>query len=482
MKGIIVFFLLSSFTVFGQTVYLPHEVEKQVEPTGGVLFLNQFINANLRAPFQSAIKGLNGKVYVKGIVEPDGSMTNHEIVKGIDSLCNQEVIRVLSLYKAWQPAILKGERVRQQFIYPIQFKIERRANFDSTTNTITHYFDKKFYMTSDLAQAEYRIVRKVNELGYINADVVYDQKQGKKWSNMGKVPFQRKEIWFKHAYVGNKIDSVRAYELSARDENLASYATEVTLLANGTVLSEKEFSSDNKLSRFREFDLNGLLRKLDTYADSSHTEILWHENGQMKSVVEYLLTKNFVSKGIIYVNSWEKDGTQKVKEGDGFWHWQGSELGGKSYIEEGQVAGGQKEGKWVGKWSDGKIDYEETYSGGALLEGVSYQDSIKRTYTQAIIQPEFKGGINNMYKLLAQNIRYPMEASRRGISGKVQLSFVICEDGSVCDYKVEKGIGFGLDDEALRVVKKMSGLWEPGVARGKKVRVKYNLPINFQVQ
>jgi len=482
MKGIIVFFLLLSVTVFGQTVYQSHEVERQVQPTGGLVFLQQFISSNVQMPLSNAVKGVNGRVYVKGIVETDGSMTQLEILRGLDSLSNKEAIRLLSLYRAWQPALLKGEKVRQQFIYPVLFKIEPRANFDSTANTFTDYFDKNFYKTSDVSQAEYRIVREVNELGYISADVVYDQKKGKKWSNMGKVPFQRKEVWFKHAYIGNKIDSVRAYELSARDENLASYASEVMFLPNGILLSEKNYSSDNKIASLREFDLNGLLRKLDTYADSSHTQILWYENGQMKSVVEYPSTKNFVRKENIYVSSWEQDGTPKVKEGNGFWHWQGAELGGKSYIEEGQVAGGQKEGKWRGRWSNGGIHYEETYAAGVLLEGVSYEDSVKRTYTQAIIQPEFKGGVNNMYKLLAQNIRYPMEASRRGISGKVQLSFVICEDGSVCDYKVEKGIGFGLDDEALRVVKKMSGLWEPGVARGKKVRVKYNLPINFQVQ
>jgi TonB family protein len=75
-----------------------------------------------------------------------------------------------------------------------------------------------------------------------------------------------------------------------------------------------------------------------------------------------------------------------------------------------------------------------------------------------------------------------MDAARLGVTGKVNLSFVVCEDGTMCEYKVESGVGFGIDDEALRVIKKMNGLWEPGSLRGKTVRVRYSVPINFQLK
>lgn len=481
MKGIFIILLFCSFSVLGQQAYLSHEVEKQVEPTGGLIFLNQFINANLQVPFRSAIKGLNGRVYVKGIIEPDGSMTHLEVVKGMDSLCNQEAIRLMGLYKAWQPAVLKGEKVRQQFVFPVVFKVAAKANFDSTTFTFTDYFDNKFYHTQDPARYEYRIIRAVDDRGFIKADVISQQKNGKKWNTIGTVAFKRNEIW--HKYISeSKRDSIKVYALSAKDENQANYASEATFQMNGRLLVYKEYSGDNKISRFSEYDLNGLLRRLEVYLDSSYTELVWYDNGQMRSVVERPLSKNFVTKEPIYINLWERDGTQKVKEGDGLWFSKSVDSTGETYVEEGKVAAGKKEGKWVGKWSDGKLHYEETYASGSLLQGVSYDDGIQRTYTQSVINPEFKDGVNNFYKFLGQNIKYPMEAARRGITGRVQLSFVVCEDGSLCEYKVENGIGFGLDDEALRVVKKMSGMWNPGVLRGKKVRVRYNLPINFQVQ
>ncbi|MFN8345456.1 MAG: energy transducer TonB [Spirosomataceae bacterium] len=84
-----------------------------------------------------------------------------------------------------------------------------------------------------------------------------------------------------------------------------------------------------------------------------------------------------------------------------------------------------------------------------------------------------------MGEFLAKNIKYPAQASRNNIFGKVYLTFVVCEDGSLCDYEIMKGIGSGCDEEALRVVKEMSGKWEPSLQYGKKVRVRYNLPITF---
>ncbi len=482
MRVALLLFLLSGFSVLGQKVYLSHEVEKQVEPSGGLSLLNQFVQENQQIPFRSAVKGLNGRVYVKGIVEPDGSMSAFEVAKGIDSLCNQEAIRIMGLYKAWKPAILKGEKVRQYFVYPVVFKAEPMHNYDSTSSRFVDYFDKKFYLTTDPSQFEYRVFRSVDPQGYIGGDVISEQKNGKKWSRIGTVPFKRTEIWHRMTFAGSGKDSVSAYELAARDENLTSYASEAVFQKNGKLLAHKEYGGDNKMVRKSEYDLNGLLRSLHISADSANTVLLWYDNGQLQSVVEYSLRKNTDGDGPMFINSWERDGVQKVKDGNGLWSEKQWEKSGEMSVEEGMVVEGRKDGKWVSKLESGKMKYEELYQNDKLLKGTSYEDGIERTYDQEIIQPYFKNGINNYYKFLGQNIRYPIEASRRRVGGRAYVSFVVCEDGSLCDYKVEKRVGFGIDEEALRVVKKMDGMWEPGVMRGKKVRVKYNLAINFQLE
>jgi protein TonB len=76
---------------------------------------------------------------------------------------------------------------------------------------------------------------------------------------------------------------------------------------------------------------------------------------------------------------------------------------------------------------------------------------------------------------------YPKEAIDAGIEGKVFVEFYIEKDGTVSDAKVLRGIGYGCDEEALRVVGLMPK-WFPGKQRGQAVRVRYTLPINFKLQ
>jgi len=94
--------------------------------------------------------------------------------------------------------------------------------------------------------------------------------------------------------------------------------------------------------------------------------------------------------------------------------------------------------------------------------------------------PEFAGGMKAFTKYMERNLRYPSRAQEDGIQGKVFVSFVVEKDGSITDVKVLRGIGFGCDEEAMKVIKK-SPLWKPGKNKGIPVRVRYNMPINFNL-
>lgn len=96
-------------------------------------------------------------------------------------------------------------------------------------------------------------------------------------------------------------------------------------------------------------------------------------------------------------------------------------------------------------------------------------------------QPEYPGGMNALMNFLSKNLNYPRLAASAGVSGRVYLSFVVNTDGSLTDLQVVKGIGFGCDEEALRVMNKMPH-WKPGKQSGRAVRVKYNLPISFTLE
>lgn len=108
-------------------------------------------------------------------------------------------------------------------------------------------------------------------------------------------------------------------------------------------------------------------------------------------------------------------------------------------------------------------------------------ESVRKIFTVVEKQPEFPGGTKAMYEFLARNIRYPRAASDANVGGRVFLSFVITETGDVEDVQVLKGIGFGCDEEAVRVLSKFPK-WIPGKQRGIPVNVKYNLPISFKIE
>ena len=94
--------------------------------------------------------------------------------------------------------------------------------------------------------------------------------------------------------------------------------------------------------------------------------------------------------------------------------------------------------------------------------------------------PRFPGGEEARMKFMVENIRYPAEALKAGIEGMVYLSFVVRKDGSVTDVKVMKGLGYGCDEEAMRVVKSFPK-FVPALLHGKNVSFRLNLPIRFRL-
>ena len=99
-------------------------------------------------------------------------------------------------------------------------------------------------------------------------------------------------------------------------------------------------------------------------------------------------------------------------------------------------------------------------------------------YVSVEEEAQFPGGQAAMYKFLYSKIQYPAAAQRASKDGKVTLQFVVEKDGSIGNVKVLKGIGFGCEEEAMRVVKLMPK-WSPGRQNGRPVRVYFNLPVTF---
>ena len=108
------------------------------------------------------------------------------------------------------------------------------------------------------------------------------------------------------------------------------------------------------------------------------------------------------------------------------------------------------------------------------------EESSQQIFMVVEEMPEFPGGQAALMSFIAKSIKYPVVAQENGIQGRVTCSFVVNKDGSIVDAEVIRGIDPSLDKEALRVINTMPK-WKPGKQRGKPVRVKFTVPINFRL-
>lgn len=103
------------------------------------------------------------------------------------------------------------------------------------------------------------------------------------------------------------------------------------------------------------------------------------------------------------------------------------------------------------------------------------------TYVVVEKMPEFPGGQQALFDYLKATVQYPTIAKENGIQGTSLVQFVVNKDGSISDVIILRSAGDpSLDREALRVIRSMPN-WVPGKQRGELVRVKYTVPVRFNL-
>lgn len=116
------------------------------------------------------------------------------------------------------------------------------------------------------------------------------------------------------------------------------------------------------------------------------------------------------------------------------------------------------------------------FSSATMNRGSSYTGA-----RGADTKAEFPGGFGKFREYLQKATKYPAQALKDKIEGKVLVNFTVDTDGSVTDVKVAKGLGAGLDEEAVRLVQH-SPKWRPGTVNGIPARVEFGININFSAK
>ncbi len=117
-----------------------------------------------------------------------------------------------------------------------------------------------------------------------------------------------------------------------------------------------------------------------------------------------------------------------------------------------------------------------------MLENESIDtEEIKEVFTVVEVPPSPVDGMEALYTSIKETLKYPKQARKLGIEGRVFVQFIVTKEGNVEQVEILKGIGAGCDQEAARVVK-TAHQWNPGLQRGKAVNVRMVLPITFKLQ
>lgn len=116
-----------------------------------------------------------------------------------------------------------------------------------------------------------------------------------------------------------------------------------------------------------------------------------------------------------------------------------------------------------------------------LEEEIKPDFSRQKVYDIVDVMPVYPDGEHELMEYIADNVEYPQEAIERGIEGRVFVKFIVEPDGSVSNVKIIRGIGYGCDEEAIRVIESMPA-WKPGRENGEAVRVSMAAPVSFKLQ
>ena len=399
-------------------------------------------------------------------------------MRGFRPDCDKEALRVIRLFNAWKPAIKDGQPVRQAITYPVIFRANAPLRY--VDGQLIEYFDNDSKPTSSSQNAGYEQITRLDSITGIPSGelVTYEVHANGKPRELARLP------WKQTANLPTRKDEPATYTYGHEKADGTPYGYTYTIDKAGKLLRRGIYEGEIK------YDSTGMVYYAKNYRGNLAI-MEWYGNGQLHHIET--IEKPVIAKTSVIpyrlMSAWDSTGRQVIVDGNGsFSHYTTVESRADSnnrvqFTETGTYLDGLKNGVWTGNYSDGSYAYEELFEVGKSLGGsATINKTRKLTYGLTEQHPEFKGGAGSIYAFLSQTIRYPIVAAKAGIQGKVFLSFTICTDGSLCDYMVTKGVHSSIDEEALRVVRAMNGQWKPGSQRGEPVRVKYHMPISFQME
>jgi TonB family protein len=464
MKKIVLFFLTFPFFIFQS---ISQNVSDEINP------IQKFIESTVQIPFLARVADFQGIVKIRVTMDENNLPLKYEIVDSLRADCDIEALRVIKLVnnRLLQKVLNGKKRISLEVPFLNPSKVSYEKGF------VLEYFNKNKRISTGNEKVAFARRYEVDSIsGIIKSNVDYFMVDKKEPVRIGlavlKIDSSERHT---PSFLESPSDTLKKYyHVSVSNSEFGNIVNAV--YSNGQVISK---SVNNKTFSYYP---NGRIELETEFFDEGKNkntkEIKWFSNGQLAYLRN--TSRNQQEYSEKYISVWDTLGNQLVKDGNGMDEF--VELEDKNIlVHRGLIKNGLKEGVWQGKDDIGNIKYVENYEKGNCIKGVAYSKKDSTLYKNPSEAPDFNGGMMAFGRFLQKTLKYPAAAQRSNVSGKVYVQFNVCTDGTVCDLKVVRSVGFGCDDETLRVILLSSGKWKPATVRGKAIKSKHTIPINYQL-
>lgn len=467
----------SAFSSTDNTTFQAQDVDTPAEPYGGINQLTQFINRNLRIPLALQIAKVEGQVLVEATIDTLGGVTQIHVIKGLYADADQEAIRVVSLFKAWNPALKATKKVAQKVIIPVNFDFDSSLEFRN--GQVVNYYDANLHPVNNKKDAELYSLSKVTNAGIPMGDIVFYRIDGDS-SPYYLLKYEKIRLNREPVYGGIIADTLRQCDqVFFRNKRGRIEGPVYKFYPNGALFETEHYLNGKIVGASQKFYPNGLLGEEKVFMPNSSTDFeyfRWHPNGQLAEVSSYSLDgdDNFKMSYTLY-NLWNEQGKLLVKEGDGQAIIEKYNPASKRIVEQGKISQGLKNGNWEG-YKGKDLAFLETYDLGLMITaGYVDENGRLQAYKERQTPPRYVRGEAELATFISSKLKSTYDKRER-----IQLSFKVELDGTLHEIAL---VGDAKDkafaDDVIKILGETNGLWQPATFHGQPVAANHQMTLNI---
>ncbi len=470
-------------------------VEQKAEFPGGMAAMYEWIEQHLQYPKEALKEGIEGRVFVRFTVRKDGSITDTKVIRSLDPLCDAEALRLVGTMPKWKPGRMTGIAVNSYYVLPIQFRLNTLEDTNISSNTTENPAD------SSVQKAEFpggfSAMRQ-----WLAKNLKYPE-EAKKRGISGRVVVRfriMRDGSVANVKIARSLDSLCDAEALRVVRSMprwkpgnfkgipvtSSYILPVTFRFSGTGKIVSTATGDS------------------IQQDKRSTTLIFDDNtyGPIETRAEFpggmSALEDWLNKHLQY----PEEARKKKVEGRVFVRFKVLKDGSITNLKVTRNLDPDCDAealRLVGtmpKWIPGRFMGNPNKPDGVIIESyyvlpiqfklpaneakdtsVADEDSIYMAVDQV---GQFPGGHTVMLNWLAKNLKYPKEALKKKIEGRVFVRFVVRKDGRLTDAKIIRSLDPLCDAEVLRIIGLMPK-WEPALKDGKPVNFHMTLPVQFKL-